>query len=210
MKKIAAINGSPKPSGSATSKFIELLSGLTQSEIATYQALKGLSQEDIEQILESDCLVIAFPMYVDALPAPLIKALESIELAEAKTTGSRPIVYAISNCGFFEASQNSTVLEMVENFAIAAGLPWGYGLGIGCGAVAASQLAPKGPAAYVYKAIKSMAAAISLNATQRENVFESARIPRVAYKIIGNLSFRLDARKSGAQKSINDKPHISQ
>jgi len=59
----------------------------------------------------ADLVVLAFPLYVDTLPAPVISALEKI--SEHRKLNRTPIRFAaISNCGFPEAKHTDTALAI--------------------------------------------------------------------------------------------------
>lgn len=54
-----------------------------------------------------DLLILAFPLYVDTLPALTIQALEVIaEHRRAGETVHAPWFLALANCGFPEAAHN--------------------------------------------------------------------------------------------------------
>ena len=60
-------------------------------------------------------LVLAFPLYVDSIPAGLLETLVGLEERLAGRPGLDQIpVYFIVNCGFFEAVHNELAVEMAE------------------------------------------------------------------------------------------------
>ncbi len=141
MTRIAAINGSPKAKESVSSLLIERMEKVLAAKIDVAQAVQltrpGKAPETVSEtiagMLAADVLLLVFPLYVDSLPAPLIKLLTLMEQAAKASSAPLPKVYAICNCGFYEAEHTRLALKMVRHFALRAGLPWGYGLGIGCG-----------------------------------------------------------------------------
>ena len=88
---------------------------------------------------------------------------------------------------------------MVGHFAERAGLPWGYGIGIGSGTMLgyAGGSWEKGPGADVQKALSDMAAAI-MEKRGGQNILVSPKFPRILYKALANLSFWLAAKRNGA------------
>jgi hypothetical protein len=219
MNTIAVINGSPKKQDSASGMLINQIKSLMPTKIQIYQAVKlaePQNQEWLEQILEADVLLIVTPLYVDSLPAPLIKTLTLIEQAaervDAGNTRPLPKVYAICNCGFFESEHNRLALTILENFATRAGMIWGYGLGIGGGGFIASLSdMSKGPAANVYAALctlaQAMQDAIQDGSGREQNKFIIPKIPRFLYKYGGNRGWRQMAKKYGTRKSLRARPH---
>ena len=173
--KIAAINGSPKMADSTSACLIGQMEKLIGEQIETYHAsrlVKGETPpETLAGILDADILLIVFPLYVDSLPAPLIELLSRLERAGHHDTAN-PLVFTIANCGFFEKAQNTLALEMIEHFANRAGLPWGYGIGIGGGGMlsAMGKNWEKGIASGIYRAMYDMAVAMRENKSGK-NVF---------------------------------------
>ena len=214
MKQVVAINGSPKEQNSVSAMLINQIENILGTKTTVYQATKLIRQEGdsevLSNILKADTLLIVFPLYVDSLPAPLVKLLTMIEQETANTKGRLPVVYAVCNCGFYEAEHNRLALNIVENFAIRSGLSWGYGIGVGCGGFLLSQSKnmTKGSVAHVYTALQELGSAINEGGPERDNVFITPKIPRIIYKFGGNMGWRQMAKKYGTQKSLRAKPHL--
>lgn len=152
-------------------------------------------------MLAADVLLIAFPLYVDSLPMPLIRVLVELE-QEAKVVKPLPKVYAVCHCGFYESSQNETALRIIKNFCSRAGLDWQYGLGIGAGVFFGMTDDPsKWPAKTVYDALQKLSADVLSNqGNQAENVFVTPSVPRFIYKAGGNFGWKAQLRKNSAPK----------
>jgi len=194
---------------------------ITQRQATVFQARKLIQQENASdtfgEILDADVLLIVFPMYVDSLPAPLVKVLSRIEQAAAVfkhrvdvPVKPAPKVFAICNCGFYESEQTHLALRMIEHFAIRAGFTWGYGIGIGCGGFLLSQTKglAKGPAVNVYAALCELSNAMLTDEVNRENLFVTPKIPRSLYKLGGNMGWAQMAKKYGTRNALQAKPHI--
>ena len=220
MSRIVAINGSPKAGKSVSGMLVKRLEGILGADIDVYQAVRLMQSEEdaraekasktVANILKADVLVIAFPLYVDSLPAPLIKALTLLEQAARELDTPLPTVYGICNCGFYEAEHTRLALRMVRHFAQRAGLGWGYGVGIGCGGFVYSvdKSMEKGPAAKIYAALHAMGEAIRDGGTkEREDVFVTPQIPRLMYKVAGHMGWRKMAKKNGVSGQLWAKPH---
>ncbi len=209
--KIAAINGSPRAVECTSLKLIAQMEKLLNERVETHQAWTLIkpeaSPDEVSALLNTDVLLIAFPLYVDSLPAPLIELLVRLEAA-AQCSQNKPTVYAICNCGFFDSHQTKTALEIVDHFAKRTGLPWGYGLGIGGGPVLSmfGEDWSKGPSVKVYKALLNMAAVIKTRGSG-QNVFVAPKLPRFLYTIAGNINFRSRANKNGVE-DIRLQPYL--
>jgi len=96
--------------------------------------------ELLAAVERADLLLLAFPLYVDTLPALVIRALEAIAEHRRGGQGSGGgRLVAIANCGFPEASHNDTALAVCRRFAAEAGFEWAGGLALGGGRHGASR-----------------------------------------------------------------------
>jgi multimeric flavodoxin WrbA len=88
---------------------------------------------------QADLLLFAFPLYVDALPSLLPRAIQRIAARRAAGGGStaaagRPLGLAvIINNGFPESYQDNVALAICKHFADAAGMVWLGGFAMGSG-----------------------------------------------------------------------------
>ena len=209
--KIAAVNGSPKLKGSLSGKIIEHMEKILGEHINVYHAAKLVRNEttsgSLRDLLSANALLIVFPLYVDSLPAPLIEFLTRLEKAKDSPTPLR--VFAIVNCGFFEPKQIELAIEMIKHFTDCAGLQWGYGLGIGGGPLMAGfgNNWSSGPVSRINNALCDMAGAIRENRSGQD-VFTVAKFPRIIYKTMVDMSWSLQARKSGMRAaSLRARPY---
>jgi multimeric flavodoxin WrbA len=137
------IVGSPKTKSPSTSGVLGgyLLERLRErgweTELLTLQA--GLQQEKRKQDLVSsvdraDLLLLAFPLYIDALPFLVTKALEVIAVhGRVRHEGLPQRLIVLSNNGFPEAHQNTLSLAICHRFALQNGMRWAGGLAMGAG-----------------------------------------------------------------------------
>ncbi len=209
--KITAINGSPNTKDSLSGRIIGQMEKLLGEKIEARQAIRMLNVEtaadDASALLDAGALLIVFPLYVDSMPMPLIEALTLLRDA-AKRSVAKPRVYAIVNCGLYEAEQIALSLNMARHFAEEAGLPWGYGLGVGHGGMLSSfgDDWSKGPASGVHKALGDMAAAIRAGKSGPD-VFTAPNFPRFLYCLAANWGFRMGAKRNGALNTVRARPY---
>ena len=211
---IVAINGSPKNDQSVSGLLIRLLQDHTHANIVTYQARRLSTLHDLSPVVEdiaaADVLLVVFPLYVDSLPAPLIKSLTLIQTALGERATKPSVkVYAVCNCGFYEARQTGLALQMVEQFAVRCGFTWGYGLGIGCGGMLlgfADDMS-KGPTANVDAALRELAESLQSSDIRSENQFVIPRFPRLLYQLGGNIGWLQMARANRLRGSLKAQPH---
>jgi multimeric flavodoxin WrbA len=164
--KVALINGSPKPRGSASAMLLDglracLPAGLECVECPLHAVRPA--EDPARLLLDTDALVLACPVYVDGLPAHLLTALEGLE-APLRRGGHGQRVYALVNCGFYEGAQTVNALDMLRCWSGRAGLIWGRGMGVGAGgALHALKKIPMGepPKAALGEALAGLAADIA-------------------------------------------------
>src|SRR5579859_2880 len=163
----------------------------------------------------ADLLVLAFPLYVDALPAPVVAALETI-LAHRRDGAARPgRLAAIANCGFPEAAHNATALAICAEFARQAGLHWlgGLALGGGEGLVHGAPLAELGGRG---ESIRQSLALAAGELAEGQPIPQSARdllargvIPNWLYRLMGGYGWRQQAGRYGMQHNLRRQPYLS-
>ena len=214
MSRVVVISGTPKARASVSGTIIGRLTQTLGTPVATYRATtlirpQGMSTA-LADIVDADVLVFVFPLYVDALPAPLVNVLTQLERAFAAES-NRPRVYAVCNCGFLDATHTRLALAMVESFCHRAGLAWRYGVGVGGGAFLASQTANMAPglAANVFAALDALAHAIARGEGPRDNVFVQPRLPGVFYRLAANADWRRQAKAHHADKMLKARPYAT-
>jgi len=104
------INGSPKPQNSNSKYFLREIF----KEDKIYELKKDNYDEIIQNINNTNIIVLSFPLYVDSPPSITLKFLdyiidENINLKEKK-------LYLIINCGFKEGEQNITARNIIKNW----------------------------------------------------------------------------------------------
>jgi multimeric flavodoxin WrbA len=160
-------------------------------------------------------VLLAFPLYVDSLPAPVIEALEAIAAHRQDREGTHSQRFAaIANCGFPEAHQNAAALAICETFARQAGFDWAGSLALGGGGGGTDANTPLaeagGRAVPLRNALDLAAAALA----QGQPIPETARallakplVPQWLYRAIGAVVWRLQARRWNAQRSLRREPY---
>ena len=151
-----------------------------------------------------DLVIVATPLYVDSLPAPLIETFE--RLHELRRTAAPPKaqrLIAVVNSGFPEAHQNDTALAICRCFAHRAGFRWDGGLALGMGgALSGHAITEHGRthavAAALHRAADELAAGGPLSA---DTIQALARpmMPVWLYRLMAEVSFRITAWRHGAR-----------
>lgn len=218
--KVLVLVGSPKARSTSASLGDHIIGLLRQRGLSTdaLHITTILRTADGTRALLSasegaDIIVLAFPLYVDSLPSPLVRALELLtEHRRGMERPPRQRLLAISNCGFPEAKHNDTALAQCRIFCRDAGIEWIGGLGLGGGGmIGGLPLAKRGRA--VRRVAASLELAADALATEKPLPEEAVSLmarPLVTswlYLLVGHSGWRRQARKFGALKKIDDRPY---
>jgi multimeric flavodoxin WrbA len=162
---------------------------------------------------QADLVVLAFPLYVDTLPAPVIAALE-MNAVNHKGKPSPICFAAISNCGFPEAHHNQAALANCSEFARQNGWVWlgGLALGGGEGLVHGVPLNEMdGRAMPIKQALNIAAEALAegqpIPQTAQELLGKPV-IPNWLYKLFGGYGWKQSAKQYGVQKKLKRQPYL--
>ena len=140
--KALLLVGSPRGKGSTSYSIGTYLLGLLQEKGLGTNSLivKNIltSDEKIAQMLEeinnSDVIILTAPLYDDSQPFIVIKIMELIYSKEMNLDAKRFI--PIINCGFFESEQITAVaIPIYHKFAKTVGFKWAGSIAIGGGEI---------------------------------------------------------------------------
>jgi hypothetical protein len=87
----------------------------------------------INKIDGSDLVILSFPLYVDSLPAPMIRFLEILNDRRKGMQRMDQRMMAVCQSGFPESHHNDYALRVCSIFARDAGFRWVGGLSVGGG-----------------------------------------------------------------------------
>lgn len=201
--KVVMINGSPKAKNGNSGYLLELLRRRLPAgwEYNEYQVIKSKDYDAaLAQALYCDLLVFSFPLYVDSLPSHVLCLLKDLEKAFTNMTPVKPLkVYAMINCGFFEGHQNHVAAEIMQNWAVKAGLPWGQALMTGGGEMLGETKAVpmgRGPNKNIDRALKILSANI-MQGYSAESVCINPSFPRFLFIFMANRMWGFMLRKNG-------------
>jgi hypothetical protein len=213
------VGSAKRPRSTSESLGTYLLERLGEQGFATetlllHRALRSEAgrQELLDATDRADLLVLAFPLYVDTLPAMVTWALEHIASHRAGTPRRGQRLVALANCGFPEAHHNDTALAICRHFAQEAGLAWAGGLALGAGqAIDGRPLSEAGGMArHVVESLGLAAEALAAGdpvPRQAVDIMARSFMPAWAYMRMGGLAWRMQARKHGAHRRLDACPY---
>jgi multimeric flavodoxin WrbA len=175
-RRALVLVGSPKTRKPSTSGVLgrHVLAGLEargwQGDVlALTAAIRDAAWRErmLAAVAGADLLLLAFPLYIDALPALLTRTLELIAERRRHARPRRAQRLAVVvNSGFPEASQNLPALAICARFAAATGITWAGGLAMGAGEALSSGVPLTGPTTGVRPPVGHVIAALDLAAAE--------------------------------------------
>ena len=215
MSRALLLIGSPKRGTSASGAFADAVSSRLEArgiQTRTERITPAFSAPErmralLDAIAESDLVVLAFPVYVDSLPAPVLALLEAwhAAVADGSIAANPPARLAVLTlCGFPEASHCDVAIEVCRLFAETTGVTWAGALAFGMGASIERGL-ERSPLA---GRLDALDAAVDALATGRpipaEATAEFARplAPSWTYPLLGGFGWALQARKQGCDEPL--------
>jgi hypothetical protein len=213
--------GSAKPPGTSTSESLGayLFARLAERDVATSTLrVSGNCASPVDRRLmaaltDANLFVLATPIYVDSLPYLVTRTLESIAARRNRgNRGTRCAFAALVNCGFPEAAQCRTALDIAEAFARRAGFNWAGGLALGeGGAIDGKPLEALGwLTRHVRSGLDLTAAALADGAPIPAAAVEQLARPMMParlYTMMANSGWILQAGRNGVLFSLNATPY---
>ncbi len=223
LRRALLLVGSPRTRKSTSyslgSYLVERLSAQNIQTETIYVHTSLRSPERMKALLAAvdaaDLLLLAFPLYVDSLPAPLIEAMERIA---AHRQGSERVdtqrLAVIANCGFPEAHHNATALAICATFARQAGFGWAGSLALGAGegivhGVPLGEM--DGRAIPLKKALELAAEALLAGKPIPQaaaDLMARPIIPGWLYRLSGIYGWRQQAKPFGVEKLLKRQPYL--
>ena len=234
-RRALLIVGSPKTSSPSTSSVLGdyLLERLGdcgyETESLTLRASLSREEGKAALLASSDragLILLVFPLYADALPFLVTKALVLIAAHRRAATHPPPQrLAAIVNCGFPETHQNSVALAICQEFAAQSGMVWEGGLALGGGGVIGGQalnMARRSgpPVKHVIGALDLTAVALSEGhpvPAQAAKLMAKNPVPfmpfavwRWIYTRLGGKGFEREAARNGiSRERLLDQPYAA-
>jgi len=169
----------------------------------------------LDAVDAADLVMLAFPIYVDSLPAPVIEALDRIVVHRQERDPSRRQLFtAIANCGFPEAHQCTTALAIGETFARQAGFEWAGSLALGGGQmINGVPLAEGGGMTIrIRQSLEQAAEALAQGQAipiAAQDMMANPIIPHLAYRLMAGFGWIRAAKGYGALKSLRRRPYLA-
>lgn len=215
-KNVLFLIGSPKKSRSTSESMADYLSETIKAKadwhlekIHILTAIHESPDAIVTAANQSDMIVLAFPTYVDTLPAHVISSLLILETRLDKSK-ARDLTVLI-NCGFPETFHNDNALKICRFFAEQNGLNWRGGVAVGAGGAIAGKKLPDlgGMVGNLMKNITLLAdRLVKSELFQDDGILRVQVVPTRMYNMAGNMGWKKQAQKYGVQDMLYNKPDI--
>ncbi len=193
---IGSMRGIDGNSGKLAGKLTALLKEAPAIiELKRYlQDLPGL----VKELEEVETLVLCLPLYVDGLPAQVIRFMECME---REYQGGPKKVYLLANMGLYESRQLVNLFSAVRQWSVKMGFSYDGGLGVSAGEMIGALLDVLPYRFWVTKDVargtEQLAAAI-LSGQRCEDLYvEPYAFPRALYNAIANSGWNRSAKAAG-------------
>jgi multimeric flavodoxin WrbA len=221
-RRATVLVGSAKPGGTSTSEALaeSLVTRLGMHGIeATWHrvARDGHSARGLAAIVDdvraSDLLIVATPVYFDALPALVVNVLEAL-LAEHRTTPMThaPALVGLLNCGFPEVRHSAVAATILALAARRLEMRWAGALCLGGGQAIAGRPIAKvgGMVRHQRHALERAGDALALGRSIPADVrgeFALPMMPALLYAVAGDAGWLWTAAHEGALRRLRDRPY---
>jgi multimeric flavodoxin WrbA len=224
IKRAVLLVGSPRTKKSTSASLGGYLFEQLQArgiETQTIQIYTSINSRErmramYEAVDNTDLLVLAFPLYVDSLPAPVTSALEKIAKHRKENNSPSIRFSAIANCGFPGADHNNTALAITAEFARQNGLTWtgGLSLAAGEGIVHGTPLHElDGRAVPIKKALELAAESLANGQPIPQSAYDLLAkpiVPAWMYILMGKYGWQQQAKEYNAHKIMKRQPYLEE
>ena len=130
------INGSQKNHKSNSRYFLDYISKYLD-DYTIYDLKYDFFDNIIDSIINTDTIVLAFPLYVDSPNSLTLKLLNYIY--DNNIDLSNKSLYVIINCGFREGVHNITALNIIKNWANKVNIKYSGSILVGAGEIVGKE-----------------------------------------------------------------------
>ena len=198
--KTVLLNASMRSETGNSARLAEQLGKLLQQDCETVALKKyfGNMPELLSLLAGADSVILCTPLYVDGLPAQMIRFMEFAERFPGQLTGK---IYVLANMGLYESRQLVNLFSAVRLWCRKAQFSYGGGLGVSAGELVGPLMGVipfgLGPTREIAKGMNQLAEAIQRNGDCGEIYTEPTGFPRSLYIAIANSGWNRAARKNG-------------
>ena len=152
----------------------------------------------VRELEETETLVLCMPLYVDGLPAQVIRLMETFR---REYRGGKARIYLLANMGLYESKQLKNLFEAVRQWCTEMDFEYCGGLGISAGELLGTLIGQKpfdkSSNKKAIEGINRLAKAINHEIKMEDIFAEPHHFPRWLYIAIANTNWNRLAKKAG-------------
>ncbi len=197
---IAILNGSMRNVRGNSAKFARKLKEQLKADPEIIDLRNRMDDMPglVHELEKTETIVLCMPLYVDGLPAQVIRLLETFQ---KEYRGGRARIYLLANMGLYESKQLVNLFGAIRRWCAEMDFEYCGGLGISAGELVGTLIDQRSfdniSNKKVLEGISCLAKAIN-NESAMEDVFaEPHHFPRWLYILIANTNWNRLAKKAG-------------
>ncbi len=220
--KCVLLSGSPKGKAATSYSLVGYLSSELENRgiSTTLHILSNVIRKDeslkslLTELDTADYIVLAAPLYIDTLPAPVLRVMMKIQKHRAETEGGSPRFIGILNSGFPESDHNNLALDILHAFSNRVGFQWTGGLPFGGGGMVGGTPLKEagGRARYALLAMNHVANAIANGGDIPQEAVDTIKkqvVPKRLYVMFAQRGWKQMAKTNGVEKVLGAQPYLA-
>lgn len=188
--KTVLLNCSLRGENANSKKLLDVVEGRLEGDVTGIDLVSYRNKTDelVDIMMSAEKLVFGMPLYVDGLPAQVVRLMELLE----KRGISDKKVYVVANMGFFESKQLENLMSMVKDWCKACGIDYCGGTAVGAGGMMGSVIkyGSNGPGKIVYDSLVTLSEKIDKSEKASDIYTSTNKYPRFLYYIAANSGMK--------------------
>lgn len=197
---IAILNGSMRNVKGNSAKFARRLKEQLKADPEIIDIKDHMNDMPglVHELEKTETLVLCMPLYVDGLPAQMIRLLETFR---KEYQGGRARIYLLANMGLYESKQLRNLFAALRKWCAEMDFEYCGGLGISAGELVGTLIDQRSfdkiSNKKVVEGIGRLAEAVNNSAAMDDVFAEPYLFPRWLYLAIANTNWNRLAKKAG-------------
>lgn len=197
--RVILLNGSMRSADGNSAKLARRLAAQLRVDHEIIDLKDHMNDMDplADILTDAPAIVLCVPLYVDGLPAQVIRLLETME----RRKGIQKKIYVLANMGLYESGQLTNLFSAVRQWCGRMGCEYCGGLGVSAGELLGTLMKAlpfrSGPTKKAAAGMDLLSYAINLGSFAGDIYAEPYRFPRSLYIYIANTNWNITAIRNG-------------
>ena len=199
-RSVVLLNGSMRNIKGNSAKFARKLKASLNTDPEIIDLREHLDDVSglVQELEKTETIVLCMPLYVDGLPAQLIRLMETFR---REYRGGKARIYLLANMGLYESKQLRNLFSAVRQWCADMDFEYCGGLGISAGELIGTLIDQKSfdniSNKKVIEGIECLAEAVNSGKVMEDIFAEPHHFPRWLYIAIANTNWNRLAKKAG-------------